>query len=92
MTKGANPTAEAIIIDDVEEYPSLDHATLFKNLKDMLENGIKPAMEAQFTALQKMFAYVIEETISRKMTTLSNITAEAMNRTIDQIREDNTRL
>lgn len=39
-----------------------------------------------------MFAQVMEETMSRKIATLSNIAAEPMNHTINQIREDITRL
>lgn len=72
--------------------PSLDHATLFKTLKDLLDERIKLAIEVQFAALQTMFTQTMEDTINLKMATLSNITAETINRTIDQIREDNTRL
>lgn len=46
-------------------------------------------MEAQFAALQSIFTQTMENTINRKMTTLANITAKAMNRTINQIKEDN---
>lgn len=62
---------------------------LFKTLKDLLDDRIKPAMETKFTTLQSMFTQLIEDTMNRRIMTLYNITAEAMNRTINQIREDN---
>lgn len=42
--------------------------------------------------MQKIFTQVVKEKRRCKMTTMSNITAEAMNQTIYQRREDNTRL
>lgn len=90
MTRSNSPTPEAIIIDNTETSLSLNHATQFNNLQDMLEDGVKPTMVAKFTALLNMLAKVIKKKMSRKITTLSSITAEVINETIDQIREDIT--
>lgn len=38
-------TSEANIIDNIEYFPRLDHATLFKTLKGLLDDGIKLDME-----------------------------------------------
>lgn len=95
MTSSFNPPSENIIIDDMETPPlppNLDNATLFKTLKNLLDDGIKPAMGAQFTGLQNMFTQTIEDTRNRKITTVCKITEEEINRTIYQIREDNSRL
>lgn len=54
MTRGTSPTFKAITIDYMDNTLCLDHATVFRNLKDLLNDGIKPAIEAQFTALQKI--------------------------------------
>lgn len=39
-----------------------------------------------------MFTETMEDTINRKMATVSNITAEAMKKSINQIKEDNAQL
>lgn len=85
-------TSEAFITDGRKNSPRLDHVTLFKRLNNLLDDEIKPAIEAQFTELQNMFTQRIEDTMNRRMTTLPNITVEAMNLTNDQIREDNAQL
>lgn len=93
MTRdAASHTPVAIITDDKENSPRLYHATLYKTLKDMVDYRIKPAMEAKFTPLQSMFTQQMEDTINQRIITLANITAEAMNRTIHQIREDYSRI
>lgn len=51
MTKGVSLTPEAITIDDMEISLNLDHETLFKTLKGLLDDEIKTAIEVQFTAL-----------------------------------------
>lgn len=48
-------TPEASIMDDTENCLRLDYVSLFKTLKDLLDDGIKMTMEAQFTALQSIF-------------------------------------
>lgn len=48
-------------------------------------------MEVQFIALQNTVTQRLCNTIKRKMVTLANVMVEIMNRSIDQIREDNTR-
>lgn len=87
-----SPTPEAITIDDRENHPRLDHITRFKTLKFLLKDGIKQAMIAQFTALQNMFTQHIDDRMNRKMKTLAGVVVENISRTMDQIREDNTRL
>lgn len=51
MTRSVSPSPKTIIIDDTENSQRLNHMTLFKNLKDLLDDEIKKALEAQFTAL-----------------------------------------
>lgn len=65
---------------------------MLKTLKDLLDDGIKLSMEAQFTALYNIFTQQIEDIMNWRRTIFFNITAEAMNGIIDHIREDNTRL
>lgn len=86
MTKDtASHNRLAIIIEDTENPSRLDQTTVFKTLNYLVDDGIKPAMEEQFTALRNKFTQPMEDIMQRKVTTLSNIMAEAMNRTIDQI-------
>lgn len=73
MTKGSSPTPEATAIDDTENSFSLYHATLFKTLKDLLEEEIKPVMEAQFTPLQNMLTQRMKNLIDQRMLVLVNI-------------------
>lgn len=65
--------AESITIDDTETPSSLNYATLFKILKDLLDDEIKSAMKVQYTAVQHMLSQKIEDTINRKIKTLDNI-------------------
>lgn len=88
----ANPTPEDVATNSMENFPKPDHATQFKTLKDLQDDGIQPAMKAQFTALQNKFNQQMENTMNQKMKTLANVMAENMKRTIDQRSEDNARL
>lgn len=64
MNRDASITPENITIDEMENTPSLDHATLFKIRKDPLDNGIKSALEAQLVTLQKMFTQRMERILN----------------------------
>lgn len=61
VTRNISPTPEAITIDDLENTPSLNYATIFKTLKHLLDDGIKQATETQFVALQNMFTQRMKE-------------------------------
>lgn len=50
-----SPTPEAITLDDTENSLTLHHVILFKTLKNLRDDGIKLAMEAQLTARQNKF-------------------------------------
>lgn len=63
-----------------------------KTLKDLLDSGIKPAIEVLFTALQKMFTQRREEILDQRMQVLGNIQTEAMYLIVDQLTKNNTRL
>lgn len=88
----ASPTPEAITIDDTQNPPSLNHAWLFKTLKDQLDDGIKTAMEAQFTILRNMFTQKIERKMNYRKQVLCNIQAETMLWVVDQMMLNNARL
>lgn len=64
-------TLGTIIVDDMETTYSLDQTTLFKILKDLLDDEIKPVLHAQFTVIQKMFNQEIESHISKTQLILS---------------------
>lgn len=55
VTRNSSPTLKAITIDNIKNLTSLDYANLFKTLKGLLDDRIKPAMIAQFSTLQNMF-------------------------------------
>lgn len=88
----ANPTPAAVTIDDTENPPSVDYATFFKTLQDLLEDGTKPAMEEQSAALENMFTQRMKDILEQSMQDLSNIQAETILRLIDRLTQDNTRL
>lgn len=93
MTRdAASSTLEDIVNDDMKNSPRLDDATLFKTMKELLDDGIIMAMEAQFDGLQNIYTQKMENTMNQKVKTLANVTVENMNGTIDQIREDNAKL
>lgn len=74
-----------ITTDDTENVPSLDYATLFKILKNLLDDGIQPAMKAHFAAMLKMFTQRMEDILDQTMQVLANIQRELMHLIIDQI-------
>lgn len=84
--RSVSPTNETIIIDNSETPLVLDHATLFKTLfktlKYLSDDGIKPAMKAQFTAMQNMFTLRMIKVIDQRIQVLSNIQAQLMNQGI----------
>lgn len=90
VTRSVCTTPKTIIIEDTET-PSLnlEDVTLFKTLKDLLDDGIKPVLEAKFTTIRNMFTQEMKSIISKRLLISSNIQEEARNRNIDQIREDN---
>lgn len=93
VTRSISPIQGTIIIDDIESPPpKLDHATLFKTLKNLLGDGINLAMGVQYAALQKMFTWKMQSIIDRRMQVLSKIQPETMQRVIDQMKQDNARL
>lgn len=86
------PTLKTITIDDTENYSRLNHTTLFKTVKHLLDNGIKPAMKVRFTPLQNTFTQKMQKVMDHRMQVLSNIQAEKMDRTINQMTQDNALL
>lgn len=44
MIRDVSFTLEAITIEETEDPFKLDHATLIKTLKNLLDDGIKPTM------------------------------------------------
>lgn len=58
---------------------SLYYATLFKILKYLLDNRIKPTIEAQFTVLQNRFTQRVEGILNQRIRALANILVESMN-------------
>lgn len=76
----------------MESIPTLDHVTLFKTLKHLLDDVIKQAMEANFIALQNIFTHRMERILNQTVQVLANILAELMHRVVDQLNQDNTRL
>lgn len=89
MTRDTSPTPEAIKIDDKDNSLSLDHATMFKTLKNLLNDRIKPAMEARFTALKNMFTKRIEGILDQMMEVVANTQAQSMHQILDQLKQDN---
>lgn len=73
MTRITSTTPEAIAIDDVEKSLGLDHASLFKTLKDLQDDEIKPAIKLQFTVLYSLLTQKIENIIDQRMQIVSNI-------------------
>lgn len=73
MTREASHTTEAITIDDMENSSSLNYASLFKTLKDILDNEIIPVLEAQFTVIQNMFIQEMESLMSKRILIMFNI-------------------
>lgn len=55
----------------------------------MLNDKIKPAKEAYFTALQNMFTQSMENLTNQRMRVLANIQTEVIDRIVDQITQEN---
>lgn len=61
-------------------------------MKDLLQDKIKPAMEALFASMQNMFTLWMEEILDQKMQVLANIQAELIYQVVNQLIQDNTQL
>lgn len=83
LTSDISGNRKAITIDYTENPTSLDHSTRFKTLKRLLNNGINPAMDAHFTALQNMSSEKMERILNQRMQVLANTQAEAMHQVVD---------
>lgn len=90
--KGSQPYPRGHYYQRHRNPPCLDYATLFKTLKDLVDNEIKPAIEGQFTALQNMFIQRMKNIIHQRMQVLSYTQAEMMHQVVDQIIQDQARL
>lgn len=92
MIKNISLTFEDIAVGHMKNKSTLDHATLFTSLKDLLDDRIQLTIEAQFIALQNMFTQGLEGILNQRMHVLANIQAESMHRVVDQLIQHNVRL